>query len=318
MRTNGRHRSNRSPPGDTRRLCSYCGVEWYRSELVRDASHNLAGPCCQAGRDIVTLAVGNAMLASRHSIGEPQMASDGSIDSTPTEVPPPLNWNGPPPNQQNQGPTGPLSVLVELWLRGDFVVSQGGVVSRWTDMSSRSNHCFPPGPGTAPTSSVDTDGLTMVTFDGLLQRLIASNPQSSRPTWVWAMCGFPTIGIPAQIALRANVGIAVGGGNIIRVVGTSFGTLGIINPATWVRASIVADLADATNRLSFLSSSVDTAGVGQINSLRTILGAGTAAGGQPANVSFKELILTAGIPTATEIAAIETYGMLRYGAAPFT
>ncbi len=92
VRTNSRFRSNRSPAGDTRKTCSYCGVEWYRSELVRDASHNLAGPCCQRGRDIVTLALGNAAMASSRQIGEPRMVSDGSIDQTPNDVPPPLNW----------------------------------------------------------------------------------------------------------------------------------------------------------------------------------------------------------------------------------
>ena len=44
-----------APPGEYSTTCDYCGCEWYRSDLRRDASGFLACPDDQDGRDTVTL-----------------------------------------------------------------------------------------------------------------------------------------------------------------------------------------------------------------------------------------------------------------------
>lgn len=96
MRTIGRKRSHRSPPGDTVRACSYCGIPWYRSQLVRDASGNLACPDDQRGRDVVTLNEGNlAWYSSRRMPGERGMPADGTVPRKSTDVAPPVSWNAP-------------------------------------------------------------------------------------------------------------------------------------------------------------------------------------------------------------------------------
>lgn len=43
------------PPGERRAMCAYCGIFWYRSQMRRDASGQLACPDDQQGRDQVTL-----------------------------------------------------------------------------------------------------------------------------------------------------------------------------------------------------------------------------------------------------------------------
>jgi len=80
-------RSHKSPPGDTRKLCSYCGIAWYRSQLFRDAAGNLVCPDDRRGRDVVTLSEGNAQaLANKRQIGQTSMPNDGTVDSPSADV----------------------------------------------------------------------------------------------------------------------------------------------------------------------------------------------------------------------------------------
>lgn len=317
-RTVTRHRSPDSPAGDTTRTCGYCGVEWHRSKLRRDAAGLLACPDDQPGLDSVSLSEGNAARAGQRRLGQYTDLSDGGIDPPNTTPAPPFKSpNGPPVARQNQGPTGPLSVIVELWLRGDSAVATNGVLSRWADLSGRSNDCFPVNSASAPTVAVDADGLPMVNCDGLTQRIVATNQQSLRPTWLWAICSFPNISFTTTVALRADVGLALSGGNNLRAIGSGLGSVLFISSATWSRAMVTADALDATNTIRCQGFSANSVGIGQQASSRVVLGAGTSAGVQAASVIFKEVLLTAGIPTATEIAAIEAYGVLRYGGGLF-
>jgi hypothetical protein len=64
MRTIGRHRPKSSPRGDVVALCDYCGVQWYRSQLVRDRSGLLVCPDEGDGKDSVTLSEANARAAA--------------------------------------------------------------------------------------------------------------------------------------------------------------------------------------------------------------------------------------------------------------
>lgn len=77
-------------------MCSYCGVQWRRSQLRRDASQNLACPDCAPGLDVVSLSEGNARLMRSQ---QPKVVgpNDGAYD---TFVCPPspgfIDPNGPP------------------------------------------------------------------------------------------------------------------------------------------------------------------------------------------------------------------------------
>ena len=90
MRTVGRHRKTDSPRGDVLRLCSYCGALYYRSELQRDMSGNLACPDELPGLDMVALSEGNAELQSNRYIGADDGPSDGPVDSKNTVTAPPF------------------------------------------------------------------------------------------------------------------------------------------------------------------------------------------------------------------------------------
>lgn len=97
-------------------LCSYCGVQYFRSQLTRDASANLACPDCAPGLDIVSLTEGNArLMRSRQpkTVGP----SDGNYDQF---ISPPspgfVNPNGPPPSVQP--PVFPSTIVPLLWLDG--------------------------------------------------------------------------------------------------------------------------------------------------------------------------------------------------------
>src|SRR5690348_15913111 len=78
MRTIGQRLRDGERPGRVA-LCSYCGVAWHRSKLVRDASGNLACPDDAAGLDVVSLSEGNARMM-RSQAPRDVGPSDGSGD----------------------------------------------------------------------------------------------------------------------------------------------------------------------------------------------------------------------------------------------
>jgi hypothetical protein len=59
------------PPGERRAACSYCGMTFYRSDMVRDASGHLACPDDQDGRDTATLDRLNAQHAAKAGMRRP-------------------------------------------------------------------------------------------------------------------------------------------------------------------------------------------------------------------------------------------------------
>lgn len=321
MRTNSRQRSNRSPPGDTRRTCAYCGIEWYRSELVRDGANLLAGPCCQRGRDIVTLALGNAAMASSRQIGEPRMASDGSIDSTPTETPPPLNWNGPPAPIVNGGPTGPLSVQTTLWLRGDSVqLSSSGLASIWRDKSSLNNDIAASGEAAQPTyTAADSTlrNLPTVTGDGVNHFMQGNRFRYSAPLWVWCIMKQVSWAIGQT---QFSAGFAMKTGAVtpeLRLLTNGSSTANVGAPiGQWVRGIASFNIA-GVDMLQLVATTVSDLSAGQrLGPTFSLFSA--LNGAAKANVAFAEVLATAGPPTATEIAAIEAYGVARYGGSLFS
>jgi hypothetical protein len=64
MRTMPRKYPLPGPRGEHRRMCDYCGIVWYWSDLRRDAAGRWACPDDQGGRDVVTLTRANAAGAA--------------------------------------------------------------------------------------------------------------------------------------------------------------------------------------------------------------------------------------------------------------
>lgn len=52
--------------GDRAAHCDYCGVRWYRSQLVRDRAGLLACPDDRRGKDVATLSEENAQGAKEY------------------------------------------------------------------------------------------------------------------------------------------------------------------------------------------------------------------------------------------------------------
>lgn len=89
MRTISRHRPQKSPPGDIVCLCSYCGVAWFRSELVRDQAGNLACPDDARGLDTVALTLGNANYSQNRKLGRYISSEAAGTLEAPNTVPAP-------------------------------------------------------------------------------------------------------------------------------------------------------------------------------------------------------------------------------------
>lgn len=75
MRTMPRKYPSPAPRGEHRRLCDYCGILWYASDLRRDAAGLYACPDDQSGRDVVTLARANQAdaAAARAALALPKV-----------------------------------------------------------------------------------------------------------------------------------------------------------------------------------------------------------------------------------------------------
>lgn len=75
--------------GDSTAHCSYCGVRWLRSELVRDASGRFACPDDVKGRDEVTLDQANAAAAKEFAsrFGKKPVNDAPYFKTDPNETP---------------------------------------------------------------------------------------------------------------------------------------------------------------------------------------------------------------------------------------
>ena len=97
--------------GDVQRLCDYCGVAYYRSQLRMDASGNLRCPKEGNGKDSVTLSKGNAEGAKQFSPQIPVYDS-GSVDTSS--------------NEDETTPPGILNTVAGWW-QLNFAYGPGGV-----------------------------------------------------------------------------------------------------------------------------------------------------------------------------------------------
>lgn len=320
-RTVHRHRPPTSPAGDTLRTCGYCGVEWYRSQLQRDAAGILACPDDQSGLDAVSLSKGNADAASHHRMGQHTGDSDGGIDP-PNTTPSPgfVNPNGPPVAPANGGPTGALSVFTSLWIRGDSVsLSSAGTVLFWRDMSSRNNDLTAPTLASQPTlitADATLNNLPTVSGDGVNQFIQGATFKASAPLWIWM--------VAKQVSWVSNAVIYSDGFALRQNTGSPSIAL-LTNGATtpnggaaigqWFRSIASYNIA-STDTLQIRGTAVSDASAGQRAGSAFSLFSGFNGAGK-SNMVIAELLATVGPPTAAEIAAIEAYGAVRYGLVPF-
>jgi hypothetical protein len=295
-------------------LCSYCGVQWRRSQLRRDASGNLACPDEGPGLDVVSLSEGNARLMRSQ---QPKVIGpiDGSFDVF--DCPPSpgfVNANGPPPQLPNQGPTGPLSVVVNMWLRADVVEQTAGRVSRWPDLSNRGNHVLALTEAARPTW-IEHDStlgdLPTVTSDGASNWLTTSTYRGGAPAWLWVIANPLAYGTGALLSAGFIV-LQINGTEVLRMLtNAGFGPDNAGAPDnSWSRL-IVRFGATGMDTLQARGTVVSGTSAGQLNGPLTLFS--SANGGAKVAASIAEVLITDGPPTATEIADIEAYGVARYG-----
>lgn len=321
MRTIGRRWPEDAGP-DRQALCSYCGVQWRRSELTRDPSQNLACPDCAPGLDVVSLSEGNArLMRSRQpkSVGP----TDGNFDQfTPPPDPGFVAPNGPPPRLANQGPTGPLDVAAYMWLRSDVVLqaNTNGLVSTWVDQSNRGNHVPAPTAASQPiwnASDATLGGLPTVTGNGVNHWLETRAFVGGAPLWLWiiykqnnisgAAPGLFTSGFGLQSNIGGNFTLLTNGGTQAPAVAAVVGQ--------WQRA-IVSFNTSGVDTLLVGSATQSYASTGQRYSAATSL-FGNPGGGNKISATVAEVLLTSGPPNLANITAIEAYGVARYGGGPF-
>lgn len=85
MRTIGRKHPANAPRGDHQAMCSYCGVQWYRSQLRRDMEGNLVCPDEGDGASRMELSEANAAGAKASWLAG-TFETDGPMDRDITPV----------------------------------------------------------------------------------------------------------------------------------------------------------------------------------------------------------------------------------------
>lgn len=319
LRTISYRRSHRSPPGDTVKLCSYCGVAYYRSQLRCDASGNLACPEDQRGRDSVTLNEGNAAaLANRRLPGQTGMPTDGTADSPSTDVAPAVSWNQPAASTPNGGPTGQLSVNVVMWLRGDgFTKSNPDLagIQGFIDQSNSGNSPQSVGTTLPVAGVVNLPGsnpgtIPIVSFAGTPMRM-AMPLRTAGTMWLWFI--FVQTGFGAGAAMFNN-GCAITqqvSSPILRMQTAGANNSGA-TAGVWTRG-IASFTTAGTDDLQLGSTLTSNASPGTRIGTTFVLGANNVNGTGGMIYSLAEFLMTLSPPTAAEIAALDVYGKARYG-----
>lgn len=90
------------PRGDVVAMCDYCGVNWYRSQLYRDASGFLVCPDEGPGLDAVTLDQENAAYRPRGPVTYPD---GGNYVTAPPGTPPQIPPDPGPPHSEQAIPS---------------------------------------------------------------------------------------------------------------------------------------------------------------------------------------------------------------------
>ncbi len=303
-------------------MCSYCGVQWRRSQLRRDAAGNLACPDDAPGLDVVSLSEGNArMMRSQapRSVGP----SDGAFDDFVSPADPGfVDPNGPPAPLVNGGPTGALSVRALLWVRSDNVLqAKPGRAARWPDMSGSGNDESSATEALQPSvvaADATLGGLPTVAGDGA-QWLRSLSFGDGAPLWAWLI--FKPNTTSTSVLLDAGVQLFLNPAPGTAALATNAGIVASVPMVVgqWSRAMLVFDVTGTfavTDSLQVRGTVATAVSVTQITSPTiSLLNARTGTLGSDASIA--EALVTRGPPTAEEIAAIEAYGVARYGGTLF-
>lgn len=317
MRTIGR----KWPVGigpDRQATCSYCGVQWLRSQLRRDASGNLACPDDAPGLDVVSLSEGNARLMRSQA---PRYAGpdDGAYDDFACPPDPGfIDPNGPPAERVNGGPTGPLSVDTLLWLRSDNVSHTiPGRVAVWPDMSGYGRNCV------AVTESVQPSWAAADAALGGLPAVVATGSHWLRaepfgggaPLWVWQILKPLDSDFGIGMGVGAELFVNWIAGTASLLTGLGIGATVAMAAGEWSRMMFEFNVA-GTDRMQVRGSAAIAASGGQITPTELSLFS-TSNGSLKSKLALAEVLLTRGRPSDSEIADIEAYGVARYGGGPF-
>ncbi len=318
MRTIGR----RWPVGigpDRQAICSYCGAQWRRSQLRRDASGNLACPDEGPGLDIVSLSEGNARLMRSQAPRDPG-PNDGAYDRF---VCPPdpgfVDPNRAPPPTPTLGPTGQLSVRVSLWVRSDnVVIEDADRVRRLVDLSGGGNDLVALTDAERPirtATDATLNGLSTLRSFAATKRMRNSMTGGS-PLWGWVIrkMTFQTGGslLDAGVRLRqsatpGSVQLLAGSSTTAENAGAGFGV--------WARDMLEFNLTTMALAVKRVVTGPSPSGGQALTSGITLFS--RFDGTEKTDLDFAELLLTDGPPTAEEIADIEAYGVARYGGGLF-
>jgi hypothetical protein len=300
-------------------MCSYCGVQWRRSQLHRDRSENLACPDCAPGLDVVSLSEGNAELMRSQQPKEIGPV-DGGFDSFIS--PPSPGFKDPGgfvmPQPTNQGPTGPLSKTVEVWLRSDLLQLVAGRVNVWPDQSGRQHSLIATSVATRPSvtaSDPAINGLTAVWSDGVDDFIFCPSLIAKAPLWVWVISKYDDFAINT-VMVSAGASLMKGSAGTQQVLSTN-----ITGPANggaliaaWSRAMFAFNVSgtDTLQIKSVLTTQPSSSSItGRVSLFAR------SDGSAPTRGAFAELIVVQGMPTPAEIAGIEAYGIARYGGGLF-
>lgn len=266
---------------------------------------------------MVSLSEGNARLMrsqAPRSVGP----NDGGFDRF---ISPPdpgfVNPNGPPEQGDNTGPTGPLSVVTNMWLRADTVLqaTAAGRVSMLVDKSNRGNHVPAPSATAQPTlvqEDATLGGMPAVYNNGFDQYMQLDSFFGGAPLWAWVIfkqflgAGGTMLGAGVEL----QKGTTPGSMRLLNNSGLSPATSG--TPVlTWARAAMRFGVS-GIDTLQVRANTVTLASAGQrYGSAFTLWAA--PGGASLIRCAIAEVLLTSGEPTSAEKDAIDAYGVARYG-----
>lgn len=317
MRTIGRHWSKKAPRGDFQAICDYCGVQWRRSQLVRDRAGLLACPDDQRGKDAVTLSQENA-LAAGEPRGPMMIRDGGNYDNSAQEY-----LEHPLSILQEGGSRTQLgnSICVGWWQPSQAsTLGTGGI--RWMPNLARIGGKMQLQQGVGDVYQEDTSkrptesGDDVVYSSDLLQSNSGVILKSGSAPCFWAVGSFDD-GIPSGMfaaEIDATKGLNVrqiATANTVRLEG-SYSTSGVVQ----VNVPNVTDslhLFSGRMEGSQLVLKIDkveytTAATGTLSDDVAVICMGSNfAGANPLRGKLNEVVLSDSRPTDAQITSLERY-----------
>lgn len=228
-------------------------------------------------------------------------------------------------------PSTPLTIITSVpvaqWVRSDLGITQGTGVSAWADQSGNARD-FTQGTGAAQplytASDATLNNLPTVSCNGTAQFMDStwSRPApATTPTWMWFI--FRATGWTASAVLLGDLTANrfllqqfTATPQIRAFDGTASGTTNALAINSWGRG--ILQFQNTTSDSMKIGSGAAVTGTALGNNV----GTGTKFGCNGGGVNFSkvwlaELVITTGVPNATEKTNMDSYGAARYPAAAF-